>query len=343
MNNLRTYSRKSNKVAGSIIILIVLVMIIIGIWAQNNFVITRNFVYADTDLPKSLVGYKILHISDICNTSNKILSKVKNTNPDIILLSGGYQDIDGNTSNTVKIVSDLCKIATVYYIYNTNDTSDCLEGTNAINITDQLVSLKSDITDAKELIEKAYGKDIINKALKGDEEATQYIQYISDELANEQYSTIKLCGINNMKDKSSNDIRNKSYSITGSNTEDFTIMLNGNLNNLETICGTNVDIVLVGGTFGKVSDTVPYSKGAYSHLGTEIFVSGGCGNYTSKRIANMPEIQLITLSDGTIKQNNPIENLLSLFIGDIGTIYDNDDGFNEYTYKYDDLYNMEYK
>ena len=338
MRKLKSQHRQVNNLLRNTVIIIsrilVVAVILVCIWSQNNFVVTRNFVYADTDLPKSLVGYKILHISDICNTSNNIYSIAKMSGADIIVLSGGYFDVDGNSSKTVDTVNKLCKIAPVYYICNTNDKEDCLSTTGAINITDSVIVIESDIQDAETFVRETYGKSIIEKASKGDEEATQYLQYIKDELSNEQCSTIKLCGINNMVNASNSDIQRKSLGITGADENDLTIMVNGNLSNINTLCKTNIDIMLIGGTFGKVNDACAYSKGDYSCLGTKLFVSGGCGNYSSKRIANLPEVQMITLSDGTIKQNNPIENLLDLFIDDIGTIYDNDGGFSEYTYKY---------
>lgn len=338
MSRLKTQNRTLNNarshITTIILRIVVVVALILLVWSQNHLVVTRDYVYADSDLPKSFVGYRVLHISDICNTSNNIISAAKKAKPDIIILSGGYQDNKGNYTRTVDTVNKLCTIAPVYYIYNTNDTSDCLAVTSATNITDLEIDLNSSISDAATLIEKAYGKKIINKANKGDEDAIQYIQYISDELANNQYSTIELCGINNMDNWSYEDIQRKSYELTGGDSNSFTIMVNGNLANLDALCSTNIDMLLVGGTFGKSSDVASCSKGPYSYLGTQLFVSGGCGNYSSKRIANVPEIQVITLSDGTIKQNSPIEKFLDMFIDDVGTIYDNDGGFTEYSHKY---------
>lgn len=338
MSKLKTQNRALNKaskhIVSIILRLLVLSIIIFLVWAQNHLIVNRTYVYSDTDLPKSFVGYRMLHISDICNTSNNVVSTAKHYDPDIIVLSGGYQDKNGKYEKTIDIVNKLCNIAPVYYIYNTNDTADCLSSTQAINVTDVGIDLNSGITDATTLIEKAYGKRIINKVNKGDEDALQYMQYINDELINNQYSTIRICGINNMNNASFEDIQKNSYRITGTDKNDFTIMINGNLANLDSLCSTNIDLMLVGGTFGKPSDIASCSKGPYSYLGTQLFVSGGCGNYTSKRILNLPEVQLITLSDGTIKQNNPIEDFLDLFIDDVGTIYDNDGGFSEYTHRY---------
>lgn len=338
MNGLRTQNRTINsaksKLLNTIIRVIVIVVIIFIAWAQNNLVLTREYIYSGTDVPKAFVGYKILHISDICNTSNNVVRAAKKADPDIILLTGGYQDKNGKYNKTVKTVEKLCKIAPVYYIYNTNDTVDCLADTQAVNITDNKVSLSPKTLDAETFIKEVYGSGIVRKANSGNEEALQYMQYISDELASSQYLQIDICGINNMNDWSFNEIQKLSYEITGGEGSNFTVMLNGNLANLDSLCDTNIDVLLVGGTFGKSSEIASCSKGPYSYLGVQLFVSGGCGNLNNIRICNLPEIQLITLSDGTIEKNNPLENFIDLFIDDVGTIYDNDGGFSDYTYKY---------
>ena len=330
----RTLHRLIENTIFNILRILIIAAVIIFIWSQNNLVLTRNYIYSSQDLPKSFVGYKILHISDICNTNNNIISGAKKASPNVIVLSGGYEDANGKSDRTVRIVNELCNIAPVYYIYNTNDQTKCLDGTQAINITDSSDLLKPNITDVQTFIENVYGKKIINNANKGDEEALQYMQYISDSLADTSDCSIKICGIDNMNGVLPEDIKQKSYEITGDNSEIKTIMLNGNLANLDSLCETNIDIMFVGGTFGKSSETASCSKGPYSYLATQLFVSGGCGNYTNKRILNLPEMQLITLSDGTIKQLNPLESALDKIIGDVGTIYDNDGGFSEHTYTY---------
>lgn len=338
------YELNNNKVKNkyNVIVIIsrilVVTAIIFTILAQNNLVVSSKFIYADKDLPKSLVGYKIVHISDICNTANNITGVVKMEKPDLILLSGGYQDINAKTDKSVKVVNELCKIAPVYYVYNIYDSTKCLDVTKATNITDQSISIKADKVDAEDFIKKVYGNDIIKKASNGDKEAIQYIQYITDTLSSEQYSSISVCGISNMIEESASEVHNKVYEIAGYELNNFTIMLNGNINNVDAICKADLDMVLVGGTFGECIDSVKYSKGAYGCSGTQLFVSGGCGNYDSKRVFNLPEIQVITLSDGTITQKNPLEDIIDLFIDDVGTIYDNDGGFSEYVYKYGDLY-----
>ena len=59
------------------------VLVITLIWSQTNFVLTEKYIYMNVELPESFVGYKIVHISDICNKNTyNLVSSVKSENPD---------------------------------------------------------------------------------------------------------------------------------------------------------------------------------------------------------------------------------------------------------------------
>ena len=64
----RTLNNASKHITTIILRVLVLSVIIFLVWSQNHLIVSRNYIYSDNDLPKSFVGYKILHISDICNT-----------------------------------------------------------------------------------------------------------------------------------------------------------------------------------------------------------------------------------------------------------------------------------
>jgi predicted MPP superfamily phosphohydrolase len=324
----------TEKLTGLLFKLILVLIIVVLIWMQNHYIVTRSYIYSSNELPKNFVGYKILHISDICNTSNNVVSAAKKADPDIIVITGGYEDTKGGYASTVKIVNKLTTIAPVYYIYNTTDKVECLAGTEAVNLVNNSVKLTTSVTDAESFIKKAYGKNIIKKAKKGDEDALEYIQYISDTLAEYGNQTITLCGIGNLDGLTSEQIEDTLYGLTGKDRTDYIVALDNTLTNVDELVKYNFDVILAGGTFGVSSESTSYTKGIYGLTGAQLFVSGGCGNYNSKRIFNLPEVQLITLSDGTIRDNNPLEEFLSNVIGDVGTIYDNDGGFKEYTHTY---------
>lgn len=341
MTRLKHKRMKRFKVKDNIINIILkvipILLIVWFIWAQYGLLINKNFIYSTSDLPKSFTGYKIVHISDICNTSINIESKVKKQNPDIIVVSGGYSDKNGDYSKSVKIVNKLTQIAPVYYIYNSEDTIDILASTNATNITDMTVQLSPKQQDVKTFIENNYGKAIIDKYNKGDSEAVDYINYVTEELSNTSNSTIDLCGLGLYNyDNGIYDAKNKTYELIGTDATRLSILLNGNINNLDEICKTDVDVIMFGGTFGTELISLDYTKGLYGNHGTSLFVSGGVGNHLGiTRLLNFPEIQTITLSDGTITDKNPLEDFIGIFLKDVGTIFDNDGGFSSYKRSYE--------
>jgi predicted MPP superfamily phosphohydrolase len=329
--------KKSDLVIIWMIRLIPVVALIWFIWAQNNMILSLNYTYENADLPKAFVGYRITHVSDLCNTGDKIVSKIKKENPDVIVLTGGYSDSNGKYSESVKIVNKLTKIAPVYYIYNMNDAGNELADTSATNITDSVVQLNTTESNADDFIEKYYGKRIKEKADSGDEEAQQYIEYVTSELANTAGSTIDLIGLGKYDyDKGIYDAEQEAINLRGTDLTRMSILLNSNINNLELISKDDIDMILFGGTFGTNLISDEYTKGKYGLNGTELFVSGGIGNITdTSRFINFPQIQTIELSDRTVVRENPLEKFIGIFVKDVGNIFENDNGFQEYRKTYD--------
>lgn len=326
-----------DKIGWWIIRLLPLIALLVFVWAQRNLIMTRQYIYTAQDLPKSFVGYKVMHISDIVNSDNDVIAVAKGEQPDIIVLTGGYCDDDGDCDKTLKDVNKLTEIAPVYYIYSTDDEQHVLDGTNATNITNVSLELSPKDLDESTFIRNNYGEEIIKQYNKGDERAIQYVEYITEALSETKNSTVTLCGIDLYNGE--NDLynaREKTFELIGTDPEKLTMMLNGNFGLVEEICRyTNTDMMFIGGTFGTNRLSDKYTKGLYGNRGTEIFVSGGIGEragYT--RFLNLPEIQVITLSDGTLTDNNPLENFIAKVLPDVGTVFDNDGGFQSYIYKY---------
>lgn len=321
--------QKTNRAIWVIRILVVLAITFL-IWAQNNLVVTRKYVFASSDLPKAFVGYRIVHVSDICNTPNNLVAAVKHAKPDVIIISGGFEDENGNSDNSVKAVNELCDIAPVYYIYNTNDKSDCLSGTSAINITDQKVGISPKQVDLKTFIVNNYGDKLIKDSNKGDEQTIEYLKYVQEELTNTANSQIYVIGAGNHEDaEDPKQFVNDMQYIIGTDSSEVTMLLSGNLYHLKVLSKTDVDMIFTGGTFGRTDEKNGYSKGLYGKTGAQIFVCGGIGNLEKFRVCNLPQVQIITLSDGTIRLRNPLEELMDKFMGETTTIWENDGGLKE--------------
>lgn len=313
-----------------------IVAIIIFVWIQNNMIVNREFVYSISNLPKSFVGYTVVHVSDIANSDLDVVKKVKKADPDAILVTGGYNDVNGKNSNSVKTMQSLAKVAPVYYILNTNDTEFNVEGNNIKNITNEKISVSPRNISVEDFIKRNYGRGIIRKAKNKDEEAIAYFNYTKEALANTMGETIDIMGLDLYNGENGRfEAKDKTLELIANDLNRLSILLNGNINNVDKICETDLDIMLFGGTFGTNVASSQYTKGVYGNHGTQLLVSGGIGKPMKHyRFMNFPEIQVITLSDGTISEMNPLEKFIALFWDDVGTIFDADGGFKPYKQHY---------
>lgn len=394
-----------------------IVIIVSFIWAQNNYITVSMNTFESESMPKKFVGYSIVQVSDLDNSSkvSKVVSKTKELKPDIIVLTGGYYDKNGNCNNSVKAVTKLAKIAPTYYVTSPDDKEDCLASTGAINASNTLVRIEPEQLTAEQFIKKNYGDDIINKAKSGDKKSSEYVKYIEEELSKSSDGQMALSLIGLTSDSTSENVNvdeaqlsteeamqrqidttleeykethpdatentdsdlnallgtdtagsdssetesNESVDSTQSSKDEGTVIdtdenelkkatdaltkyddshyriaLLGDISKVDLLNGAKLNLIFAGGTHGT-SDVSQYSKGMYTVGNISLLVSGGIGKPDSgSRFLNLPEINYIRLSDGTIKQKNTLEKFIDKFYkGDVKTIFDNDGGFSKHTYR----------
>ena len=394
-----------------------IVIIVSFIWAQNNYITVSMNTFESESMPKKFVGYSIVQVSDLDNSSKvgTIVSKTKELKPDIIVLTGGYYDKNGNCNNSVKAVTKLAKIAPTYYVTSPDDKEDCLANTGAINASNTLVRIEPEQLTAEQFIKKNYGDDIINKAKSGDKKSSEYVKYIEEELSKSSDGQMALSLIGLTSDSTSENVNvddaqlsteeamqrqidttleeykethpdatentdsdldallgtdtassdssetesNESVDSTQSSEDEGTVIdtdenelkkatdaltkyddshyriaLLGDISKADLLNGAKLNLIFAGGTHGT-SDVSQYSKGMYTVGNISLLVSGGIGKPDSgSRFLNLPEINYIRLSDGTIKQKNTLEKFIDKFYkGDVKTIFDNDGGFSKHTYR----------
>lgn len=339
----RLHARRLNRSGDLNKLLTVLVwtILVLGIaflvWSQNHLLTVYDTVYKVGDLPKSLVGYKIVHISDMNNSTVQVVGKVNKLKPDVIILSGGYKDANGKSENTIEQIKKLTEIAPVYYVYNDEDgKDDILASTGATNITDSSVILEPKKKDVNEFIKDNYGDKIIDKANNGDKDAKEYVEYVTKALEETNGAKIRLTGLNTYSyENGKYDALNVLNKMTESGTYDYEMVVTGNAKISPEISKARINAIFSGGSYGTNYISETYKKGSYGMNDTQFFLSGGVGTHEGvTRIFNFPEIQCITLSDGTIYDKNPLEEFIEIFFKDVGTIYDNDGGFEEHRYEY---------
>ncbi len=236
------------------------------------------------NLPDDFSGYKIAHISDLHNTefgndNNRLLTLIKYSCPDIIVVTG---DIVDSRKTDVQIARDFinnaAKIAPIYYVTGNHESR-----VNEKNRIDS-IPLDKNITilhNKDVLIQKGEGEIQIIGVDDPDYVSVTYSdEYMYYEL--EKYSSSK----------------------------HFKILLSHRPELFDAYVSNNIDVVFsghahggqfrlpfVGGIIAPHQGLFPeYDSGLYTENNTNLIVSRGLGNSIFPfRINNPPEIIIVTL------------------------------------------------
>lgn len=118
------YSKKKVQILLSIIIILPF------LFYYNNSVIETTYIdYNNSKLPSSFDGLRIVHLSDLHNKSfgknqANLIDKVKNENPDLVLITGDIVDRNSkNADNALSLAEELTKFTKVYYVSGNHETS----------------------------------------------------------------------------------------------------------------------------------------------------------------------------------------------------------------------------
>lgn len=248
-------------------------------WQNNGLMLTQK-TYSK-NVPKGFEGYKILQVSDLQNKAfgrnqEKLLEKIQNATPDIIVITGDL--IDRNRTNldtAMTFVEGAVNIAPVYYVSGNHEhQSGCFD------------ELLEQLTEAGVTVLEN-GKSIIEK----------------------NGNTIEIIGL---ADKRVNPYYAQALSTLLKGTENgtFHLLLSHRPELFETYVENHVNLALtghahggqirlpfIGGVFAPNQGFFPtYTEGIYEKNNTAMVVSRGLGNSTFPfRIFNRPELVLVTL------------------------------------------------
>ena len=271
-----------------IISLIIIVLIIIYLYFENNAIQITNIDVKDPIIPNSFNDFKIVHISDLHNkefgkNQQNIIAKIKEINPDIIVITGDIIDsYDTNVQISADFINGISKIAPVYYV----------TGNHESRILDDYVSLKTQIQTAgihvleNEFITISNGNDKIN-IIGMNDPSFDFLKLTGS--TDEEIVATNLNGL-------TEDL--KGYNILLSHRPeliDIYASFNINLVFSGHAHGGQIRIPFIGGIIAPNQGFFPkYTSGLYEVKNTKMVVSRGLGNSAFPiRINNRPEIVVV--------------------------------------------------
>lgn len=240
-------------------------------YLNNNFYQFDDVTIKNNKIPEAFEGYKIIHLSDIHNKKipNYLIRKIKNKNPNIIVITGDLIDTY-DMKNALILCKKLIKICPVYFITGNHD-----ETYNCKCLLDNLDDIGINILNNK--TKKIYhNNSFINLAGLKD-------------------------GCNYEKELYKFNIDNNTFNVLLSHRpEKFEIYKNSNFDLI--LCGHahggQFRFPFIGGLYAPEQGILPkYTAGIISKNNKNMIISRGIGNSTFPlRLFNRPEIITINLS-----------------------------------------------
>jgi len=281
---------KTKKFLLPVIIILSLVFVFdLFLFFENKTIVITEIEISDEKIPENFDGYRIVHISDLHNTefglhNKKLIEKIKNAKPDIIVMTGDIIDIyNPKPDVAVSLGEKLVFIAPVYFVSGNHDV-------------------------------KATGRE---KLFAGFKEAGINILRNRSVLLEKDGEKILLAGIDDpkflddfMTETDEENTRNTIGSILQNEEENFKILLAHRPEMIEIYASFGIDLVfsghahggqinipLKGGLIAPGQGWFPkYYEGVYEKDNTQIIVNRGLGNSAFPfRINNRPEIIITEL------------------------------------------------
>lgn len=266
---------------------IAFVAIVIWIAWGNSALMVNEIKITNDKIPQSFEGFRIAQVSDLHNAelgkdNNKLIEKLNECEPDIIVLTGDL--IDSNHTNlevALSFARQAVKIAPCYFV----------TGNHEAWVGSQYEELKTSLENAgvtvlqDEAIELNYGDECIQLIGLNDPDFSERDSFLSGSILETKLSQVNI-------------------------SNGFTILLSHRPEHFNVYQNKNIDLVLsghahggqfrlpfLGGVIAPNQGLFPkYDAGTYTENGTTMIVSRGIGNSIIPfRVNNRPEIVLVEL------------------------------------------------
>lgn len=304
-----------------VVAFLIIVSIAVFLYLENNWIKINRIKHSPKNLPEEFRGMRIVHLSDMHSKSfgqgnNKLLKRVKELNPDIIVFTGDLIDsrrYEEEVSSST--MASLANIAPVYYVIGNHEARRA-EYENSLQqklVNSGVKVLRNDAhviekkgqriyilgvddpyKDNRSYVKKAKDSEVLNRNIN------EALEKITEEKAKD---TLFKAVISKQRQGLS-----KEASL---NKNHFTLLLSHRPEQIETYAGCSVDLVFSGhahggqmripftgqGGFAPNQGRFPkYTSGLHMLGDTALVISRGLGNSSFPfRVFNRPEIILVEL------------------------------------------------
>lgn len=274
------------------IILIIIAVLTIFTYCQNNTIVVSRFDFQNEKIPDSFIGTKILQISDLHNkefgnNQKRLISKISKENPDYIVVTGDL--IDRNHTNidiAMELIHEAVKIAPVFYVSGNHEQN--ADEFQTLKI--KLVRSGAVFLDNKNVVLEKNGEQIQIFGIADPNFLLATDTYDIDVLFDRKLSEI-------MEEKENDNFsillshRAEMLDIYAKNGVDF--VFSGHAH------GGQIRLPFVGGLIAPNQGFMPeYTSGIYEKQNTTMVVSRGLGRSVIPfRVFNRPEIVVVKLKN----------------------------------------------
>lgn len=273
-------------------LIVCIVCVAIGLWAfckwQNNGIVMTEMTYKNEILPKAFEGYRILQISDLHNKTfgnrqEKLLAKIKQANPDMIVVTGDLIDAYHTDMDVaMTLIEQAIHIAPIYYVSGNHEVWSRL------------------YDEVKEALEARGVVVLENRKVEISKEGAHIDLIGLSDLAVRQSTWIETRGL-------LEELINES--------KNFKIVLSHRPEMFDVYSSSQVDLVFTGHAHGGqvrlpfIGGLVAPDQGLFPQLTegmhiseqTSMVISRGLGNSIMPlRVFNRPELIVVTLSNESL-------------------------------------------
>lgn len=268
-----------------LVVFILIGLVVFCFW-QNNSIVVNNIIFENAKVSDEFQGYKIVHISDLHNKEfgenhSRLVKKIKNANPDIIVITGDLIDsYNTKVDIALEFIDEAVKIAPVYYVSGNHEIRTGLYEELKLQLEHRGVTVlhdeKVEIIKGDSTIDLIGITDVSYAKVK---DKKQYVETTLDSLIEEN---------NNLKILLSH--RPELFNVYAESKVD--LVFSGHAH------GGQIRLPLVGGLFAPGQGLLPeYTEGVHSKNNISMIISRGLGNSIFPlRIFNRPEVVVVTLS-----------------------------------------------